>query len=219
MIRIDDSFLTDEDEKNVYSRQLEAKARKELEDPGCPPCYPSDLDITLRNITQMFQAIVRYWLSLLRKNDVVLCAQASDWRKFRADQLRQRRFRNDSFDEFVDEVRERRRRHGLSGDVRLLSDLRQQRQLEKWIEFQNYHLIQLERFEAEQDKSKQSLYDTWKLASDTNASGSKRAAGNVEALEHILECGERDLERHKALLNWIEQQRQTMDPGHPTPSL
>lgn len=209
----------DEDEKNEESRQFEAKARKELEDTGCPPCYPPDLDITLRNVPQKFQAIVGYWLALLRTDDVVLCAQASDWRKFRADQLRdRRRFRNKRFGEFVDEVRERRRRHGLGGDFRLLPDPRQQRQLENWIEFQNYHLKQLERLETEQDKSKQKLDDARKLASDTNAPGSKRAAEDVEVL-HNLEWGERNLERHKVLLHWIEQQRQAMDPGHRTPPL
>lgn len=133
----------DEDEKNEECRQLEGKARKELEDDGCPPCYPADLDITLRNIPQKFQAIEGYWLSLLRTDDVVLCAQASDWREFRADQLRLRPFRND---EFMDDVRERRRRHGLGGDIRLLPKLRQQCRLKNWIEFQNYHLKQLERF-------------------------------------------------------------------------
>lgn len=30
----------DEDEKNEEARRLEANARKELEDAGCPPCYP-----------------------------------------------------------------------------------------------------------------------------------------------------------------------------------
>lgn len=209
----------DEDEKNEEARQLEAKARKGLEDDGCPPCYPPDLDITLRNIPQKFQSIVGYWLSLLRTDDVVLCAQVSDWRKFRADQLCRRRFRNEHFDEFLNEIRERRRRHGLDGDVHLLPNLRQQCQLENWTEFQNYHLKQLERFEAKQNESKQKLDDARKLVRNTNVSGFRRTADNIEALEHMLKCDERNLERHKILLHWIEQQRQAMDSRHLTPPL
>lgn len=74
----------DEDEKNEESRRLEAHARKELEDAGCPPCYPPDVDITTRNVPQKFQAIVDYWLASLRTDDVVLCAQVriigNSWR-------------------------------------------------------------------------------------------------------------------------------------------
>jgi len=208
----------DEDEKNEESRRLEAHARDELEDTGCPPCYPPDVDITTRNVPQKFQAIVDYWLASLRTDDVVLCAQASDYRKFLADQLQtRRRFRNKCFGKFEDEVRERRRRYGLRGDVHLLPDSRQHSQLQNWVEFQNYHLKRLERLETEQDESRQKLDDARKLASDRSAPAPKCAGEDAEALEHILERGERSIEQRKVLLYWIEQWRQVMNLGYLTP--
>lgn len=200
-----------EDEKNEEGRRLEAKARKELEDDGCPPCYPPELEIPLQNIPPNFQAIVKYWLSILRLDDVVLCAQASDWRKFRMDQLRRCQFRKKNFDEFIDEIRERRRRHGLSDDIRLLPDLKQQGRLENWIEFENYHLKYLERLEAERNESKQKLEHARKLFSDMNILERKRARENAAGLENVLARGEVVSERHQVLLRWINQQRQIMD--------
>ncbi len=204
----------DEDEKNEESRRLEAHARKELEDAGCPPCYPPDVEITTRNVPQKFQAIVDYWLASLRTDDVVLCAQVSDYRKFLADQLQtRRRLRNKCFGKFEDEVRERRRRYGLRGDVHLLPGSRQHSQLQNWVEFQNYHLKKLERLETEQDESRQKLDDVRKLTSNRSAAAPECA----EALEHILQRDERSIEQCKVLLDWIEQWRQVMDSGHLIP--
>jgi hypothetical protein len=44
------------------------------------------------------------------------------------------------FSQYVDEVRELRRKHAMGGDVMLRSDAKQQSQLKNWIEFQYYHL-------------------------------------------------------------------------------
>ncbi|KAJ2896231.1 uncharacterized protein MKZ38_005725 [Zalerion maritima] len=201
----------DEDEKNEESRRLEAHARKELEDAGCPPCYPPDVDLTTRNVPQKFQAIVDYWLASLRTDDVVLCAQVSAYRKFLADQLQtRRRFRNKCFGKYEDEVRERRRRYCLLGDVHLLPDSRQQSRLQNWVEFQNYHLKILELLETEQDESQQKLDDARKLASDRSAPAPECAGGDAEALEHILERAKRSIGQRKVLLDWIEQWRQTV---------
>lgn len=122
-------------------------------------------------------------------------------------------YRNNSFSSFVDEVRERRRRHGVGGDVRLLLGPEQQSRLENWIEFHNYHLKRLEGFGKMRDKLKKELDDARK-----KAEVSEHAAEDAEAVRQELENAERDLERHKVLLQWIEQERQTMDSGHPTPT-
>ena len=205
----------DEDETNEEGRRLEAKARKGLEDDGCPPCYPSELEIPLRNreIPQEFRAIVKYWISELRGDDVVLCAQASDWRGFRKYQLNRCQYRKKHFDEFIDKIRERRRRHGLSDDIRLLPDPRQQGRLENWIEFEDYHLKKLEQTEAERDQRKQMLEDNRRLSRDMNISECERerARKNAEILEYRSESDEFSIERHKVLLHWVDQQRQTMD--------
>lgn len=101
----------------------------------------------------------------------------------------------------------------MGGDVRLLLDPEQQSRLENWMEFQNYHLKRLERFEKKRDELKKELDDARK-----KAEVSERAAEDAEAVRQELENAERDLERHKVLLQWIEQERRTMDPGHPTPA-
>ena len=208
----------DEEEENEESRVLEAQAREELENEGCPPCYPLDLDIPLRNPPEKYQAIIGYWKSFPGTYEVVLCAQRTNWRKFRAYQLRTRdRYRDKSFTKFVDEVCERRRRHALGGDVRLLLDPKQQSRLENWIEFQNYHLRNHEQDERKRDELKNELNDAQKKAKDTHTAASERAARDAQALRRILENAERDLERHKVLLQWIEQERRVMDPGFPTP--
>lgn len=113
----------------------------------------------------------------------------------------------------MNEVRERRRRHGVDGDVRLLLSPEQQSRLENWMEFQNYHLKRLEGFAKSRDKLKKELDDARR-----KAEVSEHAAEDAEAVRQELENAKRDLERHKVVLQWIEQKRQTMDTGHPTPT-
>src|SRR5438045_9017631 len=77
---------------------------------------------TLINADPKLQA-----LSCSTHSAEVLRAQLSGWQKFRAFQRRIRAYyRNKSFSVFVDKVRERRRRHKVDGDVRLLFTLEQQ---------------------------------------------------------------------------------------------
>jgi len=203
----------DSEEELEEARVLEGRARKELEEDGCPPCYPAELDLPLETSPEEYKAIVRYWKSV---DDVVLCYQKLDWEKFRMLQARVRR-RNRSFSDFVDEVRQRRATHGLGGHVCLLLDIEQQSRLDNWIEFQNRHLKRLERFERERAMLKQELDDAQKLVGGWNTTCPKLGPTRAEALERRLEATERDLKRHHVLLNWIEQRRLAMDPGHAPP--
>lgn len=198
----------DEEEENEDSRVREAQARQELENDGCPPCYPPYLDIPLRNLPEECQAIVEYWQSFPGTGDVPLCAQNTEWRKFRAFQSRVRRqLRNKSFSKFENEVRERRRRYQLSGDVRLILHPKQQSRLENWIEFQNYHLERLEWFEKKRDELKQELNEAQKKLGVTDVADSKCAVEDAEIVQQILNNAEWELKRHKVLLQWIEQKR------------
>jgi hypothetical protein len=86
------------------------------------------------------------------------------------------RHRNKPFSKFVDEVRERWRRHKVGGDVHLLLDPEQQSRLENWMEFQDYHLKRLEQFEKKQDELKKKLDDAQKEAEGTGTLGFDRAA-------------------------------------------
>ena len=149
---------------------------------------------------------------------MVLCAQRSDWRKFRAFQVRIRgRYRNELFSTFVDEVRERRRRHRLGDDIHLLLDSQQQNQQQNWIEFQNYHLKHHERLEKKRDVLKEELDDAQRKAGDTDIIGSEHAAQNERAIQRHLEYAERTLRWHEVILTWIERQRVTMGPRPLTP--
>ncbi|MCJ1342063.1 hypothetical protein MMC31_000243 [Peltigera leucophlebia] len=179
----------DSEEELEEGRVLESRARKELEDDGCPPCYPPDLDFPLRNPPEKYQAIIQYWKS---RDDVVLCCRKLDWEIFRKLQAMVR-YRSRTFSNFVDEVRERRQRHGL-----------------------NHHLKRLEQFEKERDKLKQDLDDAQNLAGDGNTTLPEFGPTPAEALKQRLEFTERNLKLHRVLLHWIEQRRLAMDPEHPT---
>lgn len=205
----------DEKEENEESRLLEVRSRKELEKEGCPPCYPPELDIPLRNIPKKYQAITSYWESFPGTGDVVLRAQLLDWQKFRAFQGRVRRYyRQRPFNAFVDKVCERQRRHKVGGDVHLQFDVEQQSRLENWMEFQDYHLQLHHGLEKKRDELKKKLDDARKEAEGTGTSRFDRAA---EAYQQNLEYSERKLPRHKTLLQWIEQERIAMESGYPTP--
>lgn len=205
----------DQEEEDEDSRIREAQARQELENEGCPACYPPDLDVPLRHVPEEYQPIVGYWKSFPGTGDVPLCAQRSDWQRFRVFQRMARRGSQDTpFSKFEDQVRERRRRHGLDGVVRLLLQPEQQSRLEQWIEFQNYQLMRLEWLEKDRDKAEQELDEAREKAQDADdVAGSQRAARDEPAYQQILETAKRDLERHKVFLRWIEQQRLKIEEG------
>lgn len=196
--------LDDEAEDNE-SREMEAKARKTMETEGCPPCYPTHLEIPLREPPEKYQAIISYWKSFPGTGDVVLRAQLSDWKRFRRFQNEVRRYyRHRNFSDFVNQVRERRRRHELGGSVCLRLDLQQSR-LATWIEFQNWHLQRLEGFEKKRDKLRKELDEVQGEVKDTGATEV------AEACEQELEYAEWVLKRHNTLLHWIEQERLVID--------
>lgn len=142
----------------------------------------------------------------------MLCYQNIEWKKFRKIQAIVR-CQPRTFNNYVEKVRERRQRHRLGGDVRLLLDREQQSRLDDWIEFQNRHLIRLELLEKERIMFKQEL-DDLKLAGDRNTTRPKFGPTYAEALVQRLDETDLDLKAHHVLLHWIEQQRLAMDPGN-----
>ncbi|CAO1596150.1 hypothetical protein XANCAGTX0491_000004 [Xanthoria calcicola] len=190
----------DEEEDAEEARVLEAQARQDLERDGCPPCYPPNLDIPLRNPPEEYRQIIDYWSSFKSTVGVVLCAQRSDWRRFQDARRRLRyRYRNKSFALLEDEIRQRRRAHGLDDTVHLLLDPQQQIRQQNWIEFQDYHL----KLHESQEKRR----DGWQKDLDTRLS---------DHAARLLETTQRLLRRHEVMLRWIEQCRLAMDPPPPT---
>ncbi|KAL9014763.1 MAG: hypothetical protein Q9173_000593 [Seirophora scorigena] len=182
------------------ARQLEKQSRKALVDAGCPPCYPSDLAFPLRNVPEKYE-IVSYWQSIGGTGHAVLTPQLSDWKASCDYQKRNRRYyvARGTFPVFVDRVRDRRRRHGLQGDVYLLPEPEEQDRLQNWVEFQNYHL---EHHECEERELKVRT-EKWNAAR-------KISAETLFISEAKMKISERKLEEHSKMLRWIEQQREIM---------
>ena len=145
----------DEQELLYMHRQVEAQARKELEADGCPPCYPPGLDIPdLQSPPEECRAILAYWLWLSSTGHVPLSAQLRAWRRFRLFQQQTRR----RFSDFERNLRQRRQTHGLDGPATALTaDLTLQSPLERWIEFQDYHLTRLETMQRKRDRLEKEL--------------------------------------------------------------
>ncbi|KAK3174020.1 hypothetical protein OEA41_001264 [Lepraria neglecta] len=185
------------------ARELDERSRKALLDAGCPPCCPPDLDFPLRNIPEKYE-VISYWQSLPETGLVVLTAQLSDWTNSCDFQKRNRRYYipRGTFPKFVDRVRDRRRRHGLEGDVYLLPDPEQQSRLQNWIEFQNYHL------DLHEDEERKIKDETDEL--DTTRKRIGNLGETISILEGSVKYGKKKLEEHRKMLYWIEQQRKEM---------
>lgn len=189
------------------ARSSEERARKALVEDGCPPCYPTDLEPPLENIPEQYNGIVSYWQYVQANEDLVLCTQLQDWAKFRNYQGRVRQYhrRRKTFADFLEKVRDRRRRYGLKGDICLQLNSRQQSRLETWIEFQNNHLEIHDGLEKEiKDDGKE--LDAARKKLETGASALTDAQ-DVESFKHRVGYTERRLRQHEILLRWIEEQR------------
>ena len=103
------------------------------------------------------------------------------------------------FPTFLDKVRDRRRRHGLEGDICLLPEPSQQTRLENWIEFQDYHL-ELHELEEKGLKEEWENLDTARKRWETSREA-------IDVLQGRVKHAESKLEEHRKMLRWIEQQR------------
>ncbi len=176
------------------ARELENQARQTLLDVGCPPCYPPELGLPLRDCSQEYE-VVSYWQSLPGTGKLVLQAQLADWRASCDYQRRNRQYYvlRDTFSTFVDRVRHRRRKHGLEEETYLLADVNRQSHLANWIEFQNYHLELHERNEIKVKNDKA------KLSAALGCSGGVTSEA-MDMLEGRLRYGEHKLQEHGKLL-------------------
>ncbi|MCJ1263722.1 hypothetical protein MMC22_003592 [Lobaria immixta] len=203
----------DDEEDNAFYHEVDKKARKDLEEDDCPPCYPKGLGFPLQHIPEEYEEIVSYWNSLSGTGPSVLSAQLSDWRSFRNYQERIRRYhlQRKSFTIYQEKVRDRRRRHGYEANGYPHPDQEQQSKLENWIEFQNYHLAIHERIEEDLNSEREKLRSACarKQSEDADPSG-LQVARDAEVYEYRLKYAERRLRQHESLLRWTEQQRIVM---------
>ena len=145
--------------------------------------------------------IVAYFTPPWESKDSIFIGQWRDWAHFRGFQRGVRKYylKRGTFHEFIDQVRARREKHGLDGDVRLLPEPDQQSWLENWVEFQNYHLMEYEKIFTRMDDERERIAEI------------ERERGlppgfNVEEGPFIVACkAKANLEN--GMLQWIERQR------------
>ena len=201
------------------TRALEAQARQDLLAQGCPPCYPPNLTVPLRNPPSRYQPIISYWHSLSITDDAVLSAQRWDWAKFRDYQTTARqRYGSKKFHRYQERAAERRRRHDLPGPVHFTFDRTQQTRAETWTEYQNYHLLHHEELnqKLETQQTRLAAFEGLVAAGTT-----KQDPYALAALHSGVDACEQAIEKHQILLRWTEQQRRTMarEPAPPPRTL
>ncbi|KAK2744242.1 hypothetical protein FQN57_004327 [Myotisia sp. PD_48] len=202
-------YLNDIISRGALNKQDgEAEARKELEDDGCPPCYPADVEISPRDINSppngefpgVYQKglwdvsppspIVRYWSA--KGNGSILENQLRHWKCFRAYQQKTREYftrHPHKFNQLVENTRPFRETRQTYGYIPLLLlDVKQHSKLQNWVEYQTYTLAQ---FDALKRKRK----DKW-ITGDA-----------------------RKPRRRHVLLQWIEAQRLLLVSGEQNDAL
>ncbi|KAL8941884.1 MAG: hypothetical protein Q9216_001994 [Gyalolechia sp. 2 TL-2023] len=191
--------------------RMEAEARSTLLQDGCVPCYPAAFDLPLPDHVGTHQGVVSYFKRYGCFNSRILCSQLLDWEKFRRFQAKNRRYflpRN-TFPAFQEKVRNRRQRHKLEGDVSLHPDPEQQRPLDSWTEYQDYHLMIREGLERMIKRDEEKLALVQEEADGIRTPGSKMSH-NLTVYPYRIDRDRSKRERHEGLLQWIEQQRLTM---------
>ena len=192
--------------------RLEHDARTVLESDGCPPYYPYDSSYCLEKYSpERYEGINLYWDTYPCGEGGVLCTQLQDWRRFRNVQERNRRYYTRNFDRFIHTARERRRRHHLVHDFRLLPNPKEQTRLETWIEFQNYHLHYQEELERKAEKEAQKLLTVERDLQGAVGHELEDAKMRKGAYSYRSATAIERMELHKNhILPWIEQQRNEM---------
>jgi len=196
------ALTPDIDEEAILEekRQGEIAARKELEADGCPPCYPADMEVPLKDVPSEYQGGVDWWTNWSPYGETVLTGQLRSWKQFRTQQgVVRRAYSPNGFRGYVERLNDRRKRHGLEGDAVLLQDLAQQSQLQNWYEFQNWQL-----------KGRIVTYEP-QLREACELQEAHRKAGDHEDNNEVdLQYCRRKLAQIDNLLDWIERQRRAM---------
>ena len=223
----EDSFVTPppltEAEEIEEARILEAETRLRLIEEGCPPCYPAHLDVpsSLQQLPEQYAPIISHWQSIGGATFNPLKSQLNDWERFRSYQQRIRPWMSRNLPAYKQKIFDRRRKHGLEGDVSLhmaiQPDPKQQGPLENWIEFQYNHLCKHESMEGGVQEIVEEVHDRRSKVRGMAGLQTKIAQEHrlgLEMRENWLETLKRRLGSHAELLRWIEEQRLAMIEEH-----
>lgn len=125
------------------------------------PCYPIEHGFDVFENPGQYKDILEYWQwghDSFNKR-LVFSAQLDQWKSFRNQQqhLRQYYVPRNRFHEFLEIVRDRRRKHGLDGDLQLHEEVAEQSPLDDWMEYQNCKLWQYEGLEQKLNDARERL--------------------------------------------------------------
>ncbi|KAI9704970.1 MAG: hypothetical protein M1836_006750 [Candelina mexicana] len=146
-------FDPDDPEEVETTLRVEREAHEALISDNGRPCYPIELGLDIFKHPGQYKELFEYWKGELGVGEDterwVFFLQLKRWKKFRQFQQANRRYFvfHNRFPEFQQKVLERRRRHGLDGDVQLLEEQSKQSKLDDWMEYQDYELREYERLE------------------------------------------------------------------------
>lgn len=110
------------------------------------------------------------------------------------------------FPEFRQKVTERRQKHGLDGDVRLLEDRDEQTNLDHWMDYQDYELRRYESLEEDYKKAQGRVVELRKELADAGLS----AYEEIQELEFDIfyaMSAERSKEKSDAWDKWLSTDR------------
>ena len=200
-----------------YEREFEEDVQEEREayntlvDEGGIPSYPVDLvfDVFDKNPGE-YEDIVSYWESRRGGgHNSIFQTQLREWRKFRDYQLRVRRYflERDKFPEYQQRVHDRRRRHGLEGDVEILPDRDQQSKLANWMEYQDIKYQGIEDFEKSIERAHQKVESTQKALEEAGLPGYEGVFDPTSFANHYGLCVESNNEETRALRKRIMVER------------
>ncbi|KAI4225864.1 MAG: hypothetical protein L6R40_008341 [Gallowayella cf. fulva] len=139
-------YNPDDPEKVEKDSEVEREAHEELVRDHGRPCYPIELGLDIFKHPGQYKDIFEYWQGESGVGETterwIVFLQLERWKKFRQFQQRNRRYfvYHKRFPEFQQHVLERRRRHGLDGDMQLLEEQDKQSKLNDWMEYQDYEL-------------------------------------------------------------------------------
>ncbi|KAL8646623.1 MAG: hypothetical protein Q9210_006034, partial [Variospora velana] len=155
------------------SLRIEKESYNALVSEGGIPSHPVALGFGILENPREYKDIISYWKSHSTPGHFVFTSQLKAWRAFRRYQQTVRRYftQRGRFPDYQQRVLDRRLRHGLEGDVRLLEDQEQQSKLEDWVEYQGAVIQTLESFEKKVEEACQKLESAQRALAEAGIPG------------------------------------------------
>ncbi|KAI9772281.1 MAG: hypothetical protein M1840_001030 [Geoglossum simile] len=137
--------------------EIERESYDTLVQEGGRPSHPIHLGFDVLSNPGEYKDIISYWDCIPGTGRLLYLTQLNVWRKFCERQRKIRQHYQNKFPDYQQKVRERRRRHGLEGDVELHRERDRQSRLDNWMEYQDYQYQFLERKEKDVEQAQEKL--------------------------------------------------------------